>query len=43
MTHYPNRSVTRGVPHEGVENLRHDARAIAERMRKYDLVGEGDD
>jgi len=43
MANYPNRPVTRGVPYGGVDNLREDARLIAERMRKYDIVGESDD
>ncbi len=34
---FPHREPTRGVPYEGIANLRPESRAIAERMKKYDL------
>ncbi len=37
MEKYPNRPVTRGVPYEGIGNLRHDAKRMSERLVKYNL------
>jgi arylsulfatase len=37
MEKYPNREVTRGPPYEGVEDLRPDAKALSDRLVKYNL------
>ncbi len=36
---FPHRAPTRGVPYEGISELREDAKQIAERMKAHDLQG----
>ncbi len=40
MEDYPNRPVTRGVPYEGIEELRSEAKRLSERLVKYNLPPE---